>query len=76
MYINGKNHDRCRIPNLKNFNFPVKGALFNLILFKKESSFHHKLEIGIVNCKSIHNNNNFILVILQILIVVIINNNL
>lgn len=75
MYINGENNDRCRIPNLKFLNFPLKGTLFNLTLFKKESSFHHKTEIGIVNYKSIYDNN-FTLVILQILIVVIINNNL
>lgn len=75
VYINGKNNDRCRIPNLNLFNFPLKGALFNLILFIIESSFHHKIEIGIVNYKSICDNN-FILVMLQILIVVIINNNL
>lgn len=75
MYINGENNDRCRIANLKFFNFPLKGALFNLTLFKNESSFHHKIEIGIVNYKSIHDNN-FTLVMLQILIVVIINNNL
>lgn len=75
MYINGENNDRCRIPNLNFFNFPLKGALFNLTLFKKESSFHHKIEIRIVNYKSLYDNN-FILVMSQILIVVIINNKL
>lgn len=43
VYINSENNDRCRIPSLTFFNLPLKGALFNLTLFKKESSFHHKI---------------------------------
>lgn len=43
VYINSENNDRCRIPNLTFFNFPLKGALFDLTIFKKESSFHHKI---------------------------------